>query len=104
MAAYRAEDNVTVAPAHDIWALGVMAFEALTGRRAVGSLEQLFQCARGERPYPWDASMLSEAPERWRKSRLRPLIEPCLAHDAAQRPAAAEIVARVERMWLQSSM
>ena len=91
-----------MAAAHDIWALGVMAFESIVGRRAIDSLEQLFQCARGEQAYPWDASVLDAAPERWRKSRLRPLIEECLAHEAAQRPTAADIVSRVERTWLSS--
>ena len=90
VAAYRCEGTVTVAASHDIWALGVMAFEALTGGRALGSLEQLLACARGDEAYPWDASKLADAPERWRRSRLRPLIEPCLAHDPSQRPAATD--------------
>ena len=103
VAAYHGRTNITVAAAHDVWALGVIAFEAVVGHLAVQSLEQLFQCAQGKVPFPWDVSMLSEAPERWRYSRLRPLIEHCLAHDAAERPTAAEVMQQVERMWLQSS-
>ena len=104
VAAYQAGANITVAPAQDIWALGVMAFEALTGGRAVAATQELFLCAAGAKAYPWDSSMLADAPPRWRKSRLRPTIEQCLAHDPAQRPEAQAIVEQVNRLWVQTSL
>ena len=100
--AYTSGQTVTVAAAADIWALGVMAFEALVGFRAVETTAHVFLCASGGQPYPWDEAELPAAPERWRKSRLRPVIEQCLTRDAAARPTAAQVAAQLERLWVLS--
>ena len=104
VAACEEPSDIVAAPAQDIWALGVMAFEAVNGRRAIDSTPELFQCAAGSKLYPWDTAKLDTAPPQWRKSRLRPVIQACLARDPALRLTAAAVVSRVEHLWVQTSL
>ena len=89
--------HIAVHPSHDVWALGVIAYEAITQGRALTSQTQIAQCAQGQAAYPWEVAQ-SELPRAWVQSRLRPLVEPCLKRDAAERPAAAQIHAAVNRL------
>ena len=86
---------VTATAALDVWALGVMVFEAFARRPAVATGARVEGCrrlARGAERYPW------EEPEQARAfggSRARELVELCLARDAAKRPSAALLVERI---------
>lgn len=84
-------------PSHDIWALGVVAFEAVTQSRALTSQAQIAQCVQGGAAYPWEVPPGAQ-PQAWRQSRLRPLVAPCLQRDAALRPTAAQVHAAVGRL------
>ena len=88
---------LTVRPSHDIWGLGVVAYEAITQRRALLKRVQVLACARGEEPYPWDVE-ITEQPRAWRHSRLRPLLMPCLARDPALRPRASAVLEAVSQL------
>jgi hypothetical protein len=76
--------TVTAAPAHDIRAVGVMAFKTITRARALASQADVADCASGRARYPWELPP-AEQPPTWRQSCLRPLLERCLARDAAAR-------------------
>jgi serine/threonine protein kinase len=89
--------EISIQPSQDVWALGVMAFEALTQTRTLTMAQEVFDCASGSMQYPWEA-VPAEQPAQWRQSRLRALILPCLARDAAARPSAAALLAAVGKI------
>ena len=83
---------VTVDPAQDVWALGVMVFEAFTRKPAVdpfGGVEGCVALARGDKQYPWEAEEQAKA---FGGSRARQLVESCLAREPEKRPSAAALV------------
>ena len=91
--ALEAKEHIPVHASQDIWALGVMVYEAITNtgpRDRFARPSDAFACASGARPWPWDlpAEQLHPA---WRRSRLRAIAQPCLNPDAAQRPSAQGI-------------
>ena len=86
-----------VAPSHDVWAVGMLAYEAIVQRTTMAAMGDILDCAYGRRPYPWEAPADAQPPA-WRQSRLRALLAPCLARDAAQRPTAAALLASISRM------
>ena len=99
--AYEARDKAAVAPAHDVWSLGVMVYETITrapafARRGL-KLASVFACARGDECYAWERP-LGEQPPAWRNSRLREVVLLCLARDAAARPSAEELKTNIWRM------
>ena len=94
---------VTVEPSVDVWALGVMAFEVLSGRRALYTMAELYACAAGKQPYPWEAAP-DAAGEPWRKLRLWSLVLACLARDSAARPTAATVVKQLEQTWQKTTI
>ena len=80
------------APAQDIWALGIMVFEAFTRKPAVdpfGGPDGCKALARGEKQYPWEER---EQDKEFGGSRARQLVESCLARDPEERPTAAALV------------
>jgi serine/threonine protein kinase len=97
VAAVDASRHVEVSAAHDMWALGVMAFEAIAGRVAFTMVSDIRECASGRAPYPWELPA-DEQPPAWRRSRLRGLLSPCLAREPAGRPSAATLLESVARM------
>lgn len=90
----RDREDLTVAPSLDIWALGVIVFEALTGQPpfppCCGS-RSIAACAAGETPYPWETGV-GEVPEAWTNARMHELVAPCLSRDPAQRPSAQALL------------
>ena len=101
--AFIEDTHVAVHPSVDVWALGVMAFEVLSGRHTVQSRGELYAFAAGTQPYPWEAAP-DTAREPWRKLRLWALVEDCLARDPATRPSAATVVQRLEQTWQKTSI
>lgn len=84
-------------PAHDVFAVGVMAYEAICHARCAFRLEYIAACAAGDEWYPWELPLRRQPPV-WQSSRLRPLLEPCLRRDDAARPSAAALVQSVGRI------
>ena len=90
--AYERKEEVIADAASDIWALGVMVFEAFTRKPAVdpfGGAEGAKKLARGELKYPWEEAELDKA---FGGSRARLVVQSCLARDSAARPTAARLV------------
>ena len=89
---------IAVHPSADIWALGVMAFEVLSGRKAVASMTKIDLFASEKLPYPWEEAPDTER-EPWRKLRLWALVKACLSRAPDVRPTAAAVVQRLELTW-----
>ena len=92
--------SIEVHPAVDIWSIGVIAFELLTGERAFSILnmdaiesEQAAQEAiAGRVPLPWEGTS-EETQQRLEKLRgMRRTVLRCLERDPAERPTAAALL------------
>ena len=90
------DERVEVHPSHDTWSLGVVAYEAVTGKRALASQSHAIACANGA-PYPWEESSETQS-VLWRRSRVRAIVDPCLRRNAAARPSIASVHAAVNCM------
>ena len=101
--AVNSDSTVTVSPACDIWALGVMCYEAIAQKMALTTMADVFDGASGTKQFPWEAPA-AQQPDAWRRSRLRSLIQPCLSRDASTRPTAAQIVQLIERVGSATNM
>lgn len=88
---------MATAAAQDVWALGVVAFEAIAQRQALPSIRDIRACAAGTEAYPWQLPPEAQPPA-WRESRLRRALAPCLERDPAARPSAAALAASVSSM------
>lgn len=93
--AWHEKRNVTATAAQDIWALGVMVFEAFSREAAVdpfGGPRMCVRLAQGEEQYPW------EGPRKIRSftdSRAHELVKACLDRDPEERPTAVTLVQRM---------
>ena len=102
-AAMRERTLVRVDAAHDVWALGQMAFEAIVGAetrhfRSPSPSPSGSPASRGApRVLPWELPAEAQ-PAAWRESRLRTIVEPCLHRDPALRPSAAQLLARLHAL------
>ena len=94
------EQPIAVDGSHDIWSLGVILYEVISGNRAFAldaKVADCFACALGDKLYPWELP-LDEQPAAWRHSRLQAGVVRCLQRDAAQRPTAAELKRDLRRL------
>ena len=96
LAAY-ADRHIKVHPSQDVWALGVLAWEAVISHPALTLQSTVKACAEGSQMYPWECSPDTQ-PRMWRQSRLRNIVEPCLARNPAKRPTAAALLAAVGQL------
>lgn len=92
--------DIKVTASLDIWAVGVVVYEALTGTHTFGhsaSLAALQLCSTGEELYPWERELTAQ-PEVWRKARCRSVFESCLSREPAKRPSALGLLRELHRM------
>lgn len=113
LAANRAgERRVEVAPAVDIWAVGVMAVELLAGERAFKRVRNTANPSRGHSaagpsyltqvdPHAWELSSAAEQALGILPG-LSAAVLSCLALDPVQRPSAAALGRTWRRLVLQS--
>lgn len=80
--------TLDVSASADVWALGVVAYELLSGTRtfAPGTpTSEIRNMISGRLPLPWE----EQEPKQLRT--LRHSVLSCLARNAAERPSAAEV-------------
>ena len=89
--------TITAHPNQDVWAIGVLAFEMMSGQLLfpMGSTSaEVQQVLIGERRFPHE-----EDPSVWRKvGKLSTLVQRMLSRDATQRPTAVEVSAQVDNL------
>jgi serine/threonine protein kinase len=98
--ALNAQQNIRATPAHDMWAIGVMAYEALSFTRAFPTFQAadvIAACAAGRAKYVWEGRMEELAPP-FAKSRLCDVVLSCLARNPDERPTAQQLRARVRSL------
>ncbi|MEW5850165.1 MAG: protein kinase [Myxococcota bacterium] len=79
----------------DIWALGVVLFETLTGRRPYAERQPVLLYEQVTSSEPVDLTPMAHVPES-----LRELVAACLDKDPTARPDAAAVAARLASMTL----
>ena len=100
IAAHLSGGRVTVTAAADIWSLGLIAFELLSGQPAALSEAELYVCAAGGRQFPWEAEPAENGDGgEWARSRLRPVILACLARDPVERASVEALSAKLKAMY-----
>jgi hypothetical protein len=104
--------SIIVAPTHDIFALGLLAFEALSGAKVFGSAHEVATgkaldvtdsiqaCACGKQQYPWERPGAQEK-HACLRSLLGPVVVQCLHRDASQRPDAKMLCQNIAKLGLQ---
>ena len=95
--------GVQASGAHDVWALGVIAYEAIVQGQALQTQQSILDCADGRAAYPWELPT-EQQPVAWRKSKLRSLVAPCLARSADARPHASDVLAAAHRFGQATTM
>ena len=92
-------------PSHDVWSLGVLAFECIAQQQmplVFGDRDAIRACAAGERPYPWEEPE-EQQPVAWVRAEARGVLQECLLRDAAARPSAATLVRALARIGMLST-
>ena len=100
--------HTTVAdPATDMWALGVMAFELLTGApvfsRFVYTKEGILAQLCGREPLPWEEGAPGQADKLTQLQVLKRAILQCLQRRPELRPTAQEVVGQWRRLFQPQS-
>ena len=95
--------DIVVEAAHDIWALGVMAFEAIVQSQTLESLGDIRRCAEGKQAYPWELPAEQQSIS-WRQSKLRGVVMPCLSRESVARPSALEVLDSVAQLGRATTM
>lgn len=92
------QHNIAAHPASDIWALGVVAYEAMSGRGAhrFVSSEELAASAYGQRNYVWETPEGST--EQFVRSRACHIVLQCLRREPERRPTAAQLLQMIDRV------
>jgi serine/threonine protein kinase len=98
--AYKRNEHIAAHPAQDVWALGVMVYEALTHSHALPretSNDVAFELAAGKQQYLWERDELDPA---YAKSKLRGCVAACLARD----PNVAHLRVMIDHLGQQTAL
>lgn len=82
----------------DIWSLGAMMFQVLTGKVPFGFYLQAAVNVQNRNIEPWPEFMLDNSQYKNLSLQLRAIVEKCLQYDIADRPTADEIVEEISEL------
>ena len=82
----------------DIWSLGAMMFQILTGKVPFGFYLQAAVNVQTRKREPWPNFMISNPQYKNLSQQLQSLVERCLQYDIEDRPTADEIVKEISTL------
>ena len=96
---YAARKPIATDPAQDIWALGVVAYEALTDcvvfPPSARASRDAYAAAHSSAPYPWESGRRDK---QLSQCNLCEVVGACLARDPSARPSAQDLLAHIVRL------
>jgi serine/threonine protein kinase len=105
IAAFEAgQESHIMEPAVDVWALGVIAFEMLTGESVFepfAGQDAALSAIAGRTPMPWEGARRSELLAKL--FAFQPHVLECLQRDPVKRPTIDKFVAAWEHLFQSSS-
>jgi serine/threonine protein kinase len=96
MAMEAGNHTIKACAAVDVWALGVIAFELLTGVRTFPvsvTKREVCDCLMGRKPLPWEEGSPGAAERVRQMGNLQRSVLSCLERDKKLRPTAREVLA-----------
>ena len=96
--AYKEHRNICVDGSTDIWSLGVLAYEAVSGSGAqrFSGTDEAIERAYGRGSFPWETP--EGMTEQFARSRARHVVLSCLRREPARRPTAAQLLQAIDRL------
>lgn len=82
----------------DIWSLGAMMFQILTGKVPFGVYLQAAVNVQNRNREPWPDFMTSNPQYKILAQQLQSLVEECLQYNVADRPTADDVVAKISNL------
>jgi len=82
----------------DIWSLGAMMFQILTGKVPFGVYLQAAVNVQNRKREPWPAFMISNPQYKTLSEQLQGIVEKCLRYDVKDRPCADEVVEEISEL------
>lgn len=82
----------------DIWSLGAMMFQILTGKVPFGVYLQAAVNVQNRNREPWPSFMISNPQYKGLSQQLQSIVEKCLQYDVSDRPSADEIVEDISEL------
>lgn len=82
----------------DIWSLGAMMFQILSGKVPFGVYLQAAVNVQNKKREPWPNFMVSNPQYKNLSQQLQSIVEKCLQYDVADRPSADEIVEDISEL------
>lgn len=82
----------------DIWSLGAMMFQIVTGKVPFGVYLQAAVNVQNRNREPWPQFMISNPQYKNLSQQLQTIIEKCLQYDVSDRPSADEIVEEISEL------
>lgn len=94
--------SAVASPEADMWAVGLLSFELLTGERVFPEgtpLSTVHATLRGKTLFPWEEGAANAAKNKEKLRGLQRLVMPCLSRNPKQRPSAKAAITSFHSMF-----